>query len=59
MRWPKPVKVAVNVSPAQFKDEQLLGIIARALEDSGLPPERLEIEKLTALKGKRRRRWIR
>jgi diguanylate cyclase (GGDEF)-like protein len=43
-RWPKPVRVAVNVSPAQFKDEQLVSIIARALEDSGLAPDRLEIE---------------
>ena len=44
LRWPIPVKLAVNVSPLQLKDPTLLGNIVRGLETSGLPPQRLEIE---------------
>ena len=44
-RWPGEVSVAVNVSPQQFSGaERLVGIIARALTESGLPGTRLEIE---------------
>ena len=42
--WPGKVKVAVNLSPAQFKSEQLAPTIAEALADSGLPAQRLELE---------------
>ncbi len=38
------LKVAVNFSPAQFKTGQIEQKIADALEESGLAPERLEIE---------------
>ena len=42
--WPDPLKVAVNVSPAQFKDPRLVQVVKEALRQSGLPPHRLELE---------------
>jgi diguanylate cyclase (GGDEF)-like protein len=42
--WPDGVKVAVNLSPAQFRDSSLPGIVSAALEASGLAAERLELE---------------
>ena len=42
--WPEEVKVAVNLSPAQFKSPALFDSIISALENSGLSPERLELE---------------
>ena len=42
--WPSDTRVAVNLSPVQFKEAELFDAICAALEDSGLPPERLEIE---------------
>jgi diguanylate cyclase (GGDEF)-like protein len=42
--WPSDIRVAVNLSPVQFKEAELFDAICAALEDSGLPPERLEIE---------------
>jgi diguanylate cyclase (GGDEF)-like protein len=42
--WPADIKVAVNLSPVQFKQVELFEIIESALRKSGLPPERLEIE---------------
>jgi diguanylate cyclase (GGDEF)-like protein len=42
--WPAEIKVAVNLSPAQFRNCNLIEIVAGALVDSGLPPERLELE---------------
>ena len=42
--WPGKMKVAVNVSPIQFANDLLPQLIASALADSGLPPERLELE---------------
>lgn len=38
------VAVAVNLSPAQFTDDNLIATVAAALERSGLPPARLELE---------------
>ncbi len=43
-RWPQAVRVAVNLSPAQFRSRTLLDTVARALAVSGLAPERLELE---------------
>ncbi len=43
-RWPEPIKVAVNLSPLQFRSGNLLAIVSEALEESGLPPNRLELE---------------
>jgi diguanylate cyclase (GGDEF)-like protein/PAS domain S-box-containing protein len=42
--WPADIKVAVNVSPVQFRKGDLVETVAAALVDSGLPPERLELE---------------
>jgi EAL domain-containing protein (putative c-di-GMP-specific phosphodiesterase class I) len=44
-----PLKVAVNLSPRQFKTGNLLAIVAEALEAAHLPPERLELEITEAL----------
>jgi EAL domain-containing protein (putative c-di-GMP-specific phosphodiesterase class I) len=44
MCWPAHVTVAVNLSAAQFRKRNLLESIQRALAESGLPPQRLEIE---------------
>jgi diguanylate cyclase (GGDEF)-like protein/PAS domain S-box-containing protein len=43
-RWPSNVKVAVNLSPVQFRKTNLSDIVMAALAQSGLPPERLELE---------------
>ena len=37
-------RVAVNLSPMQFKHLQLVAIVARALADAKLPAQRLELE---------------
>jgi diguanylate cyclase (GGDEF)-like protein len=44
MRWSKPVKVMVNLSPLQFERGDLYATIADALAHSGLPARRLELE---------------
>jgi EAL domain-containing protein (putative c-di-GMP-specific phosphodiesterase class I) len=43
-RWPGELRVAVNISAAQFRNSGLLDVIVGALAASGLPPTRLEIE---------------
>ena len=42
--WPDHVKLAVNVSPVQFKSQTLALTVAGALAASGLPASRLELE---------------
>jgi diguanylate cyclase (GGDEF)-like protein/PAS domain S-box-containing protein len=42
--WPADVKVAVNLSLVQFRKTNLPDVVMRALTESGLPPERLELE---------------
>ncbi|WP_291894676.1 EAL domain-containing protein [Maricaulis sp.] len=42
--WPEGQRVAVNVSPAQFKQGNFILSVERALAKSGLEPHRLEIE---------------
>ncbi len=44
MKWPDGVSVAVNFSPQQFHQRDVLSEVRYALEVSGLPPHRLEIE---------------
>jgi diguanylate cyclase (GGDEF)-like protein len=39
-----PLTVSVNVSARQFEEKHLVGRIARALHDTGLPPGALELE---------------
>lgn len=43
-RWPHNVKVAVNLSPVQFRNRSLVHSVGRALARSGLAPERVELE---------------
>ena len=42
--WPENIKVAVNLSAGQFRSGALFDVILCALVESGLPPERLELE---------------
>jgi diguanylate cyclase (GGDEF)-like protein len=42
--WPPHLKVAVNLSPLQFRTGKLVETISAALADSGLSPARLELE---------------
>jgi len=42
--WPDKLRIAVNLSPAQFRGGELQGAVARALGASGLAPQRLELE---------------
>src|SRR5581483_10181972 len=42
-RWPENVRIAVNVSAVQFHRGALHETILRALADSGLAPDRLEV----------------
>ncbi|MFD2191734.1 EAL domain-containing protein [Pistricoccus aurantiacus] len=44
MTWSEELNVAVNVSPVQFENDDIVSIVAKALETSGLAPERLELE---------------
>jgi len=42
--WPSNVRVAVNIAPRQFQQKELAEIVAETLRDSGLEPDRLELE---------------
>ena len=42
--WPDPLTLAVNVSPVQLRVATLPMLVRDALADSGLAPERLELE---------------
>jgi diguanylate cyclase (GGDEF)-like protein/PAS domain S-box-containing protein len=42
--WPDDVRVAVNLSPLQFRVGNLLSVVMDALKQSGLPAKRLELE---------------
>ncbi len=44
MKWPESVRVAVNLSPAQFRSKRLLESVIKALAVSKLPANRLELE---------------
>ncbi|MFB0489045.1 diguanylate cyclase (GGDEF)-like protein [Methylobacterium sp. OAE515] len=43
-RWPSHIRVAVNLSPAQFRDLRLAETVKAALTASGLAANRLELE---------------
>lgn len=43
-QWPEMVKVAINLSPIQVMNQNLVPVIVNALAVSGLPASRLEIE---------------
>ncbi|MEO6012658.1 MAG: EAL domain-containing protein [Devosia sp.] len=42
--WPGEPRVAVNLSPVQFKSKRLFETIHNILAETGLPPTRLELE---------------
>ncbi len=42
--WPKPLRIAVNLSPMQFQHGELANLIHQTLLETGLSPSRLEIE---------------
>jgi diguanylate cyclase (GGDEF)-like protein len=44
VKWPDHVKLAVNLSPAQFRNRELVPSVVSALASSGLAAERLELE---------------
>jgi diguanylate cyclase (GGDEF)-like protein/PAS domain S-box-containing protein len=44
VKWPDDVKVAVNLSPAQLKAQNLEGTVMSALAASGMAPGRLQLE---------------
>jgi diguanylate cyclase (GGDEF)-like protein len=43
-RWPEHLRIAVNLSPAQFAASGLVKAVSDALANSGLAPNRLELE---------------
>lgn len=44
MTWPRQIAVAVNLSPLQFQSGRLCSSIKGILRDTGLAPERLQLE---------------
>ncbi len=42
--WPEPVRVAVNLSPAQFQNHDFADLVKLILEETGLEAGRLELE---------------
>jgi EAL domain-containing protein (putative c-di-GMP-specific phosphodiesterase class I) len=42
--WPQALAVSVNLSAAQFRSDELMNDVAAALDGSGLPAHRLELE---------------
>ena len=42
--WSQPLSVAANISAAQFRNRRLYAAVVSALAESGLAPERLELE---------------
>jgi diguanylate cyclase (GGDEF)-like protein len=42
--WPPDIALAVNLSPVQFKNQNLAQLVVSALAHSGLPAQRLELE---------------
>ena len=43
-QWPDDLKIAVNLSPVQFRNPGLVEVVVGALAASGLPAVRLELE---------------
>jgi diguanylate cyclase (GGDEF)-like protein/PAS domain S-box-containing protein len=42
--WPMPLQIAVNLSPAQFMHGDVVGLVHSILIETGLAPDRLELE---------------
>jgi len=58
MEWQKqglpPITMAVNVSPLQLMHHDMVGVITRALDETGLDPKWLEVEITESLAGERK-----
>ena len=44
VEWPDHIKVAVNLSPAQLNNRNLLSVVTGALGETGMPPHKLQLE---------------
>jgi diguanylate cyclase (GGDEF)-like protein len=44
LRWPDPIRVAVNLSPVQLRNRGFVTTVTRTLAATGLPAQRLELE---------------
>jgi diguanylate cyclase (GGDEF)-like protein/PAS domain S-box-containing protein len=42
--WPKPLQLAINFSPVQFRHGDLANVVHAILTETGLSPKRLEVE---------------
>jgi diguanylate cyclase (GGDEF)-like protein len=42
--WPDHIKVAVNLSPTQLKNRNLVRVVTAALESAGMPANKLQLE---------------
>jgi diguanylate cyclase (GGDEF)-like protein/PAS domain S-box-containing protein len=42
--WPNPKQISVNLSPVQFVHGDLVGLVHSILQETGLDPNRLELE---------------
>ena len=42
--WPEPMQIAVNLSPAQFMHGDVVSVVHSILLETGLAPDRLELE---------------
>ena len=42
--WPDHVKVAVNLSPSQLNNRNLVKVVMEALDESGMPARKLQLE---------------
>jgi EAL domain-containing protein (putative c-di-GMP-specific phosphodiesterase class I) len=42
--WPDHIKIAVNLSPAQLNNRNLLNAVKGALAETGMPPHRVQLE---------------
>jgi EAL domain-containing protein (putative c-di-GMP-specific phosphodiesterase class I) len=43
-RWPENIKIAVNISPRQFKSPSLVASVIGAIVEAGISPNRVELE---------------
>lgn len=44
LQWPEKIRIAVNVSPIQLREQGFVDVVAGALSETGLAPHRLELE---------------
>jgi diguanylate cyclase (GGDEF)-like protein len=43
-KWPNHIRIAVNLSPVQFRSRGLVAMVTSAMASAGLDPRRLELE---------------